>query len=208
LYRHVISLGGVCEVAHNIRRVFGIDTTHFFDWHITPFSALQPAITAQLKRVGDEMLLRKDRSSVVDGVYRIQLYHAFSRGDDALVMAKTVGREQDQVREKIRFLRKRWARTLAGGDPILFVLRHGLEGHPPVTQAQLEDLSALLAVKAVGGCHLLCLRGERATGDFVDRPGLSHDLVVDTEVWQGDPASWDRALGRFDYQPPPDPPKS
>lgn len=79
----IVSFGTNCEVTHNLRRVYGLDEAHPFDWWITPLPALKPLIENGFAfDITDDNLERTDDGmSVINRRWKILHHHDFPRKD-------------------------------------------------------------------------------------------------------------------------------
>jgi hypothetical protein len=87
-YEAIISLGGACAPAFNIRRIFGNDRAFPFDWWISSRQGIEKIIRDDFAgpyRV-ENMRLSPDRQSVRDISLNIHYVHDFPRGPDKHVL--------------------------------------------------------------------------------------------------------------------------
>jgi hypothetical protein len=89
--RHVISLGGNCRIAHNLRRVLDLKTAYPFDWWVSPLAgAIQFLNAPDLEKLYDPEALEAVRHNggiftVRNTIYGIGLHHEFPRDAKGLV---------------------------------------------------------------------------------------------------------------------------
>lgn len=122
-FDHIVSLGSFCQTAHQIRRHFGCETAHMFDWWVTPTIGL-----VELMESGFSNLFLEHNMTIVKEVegeavmcahYGLMHYHDF---DDAKLLGKInpflVRAACQQNISKFSYLLKRLL-TLSGD--VLFV---------------------------------------------------------------------------------------
>lgn len=80
-FDHIISLGGHCQTAYQIRRYFNIDTAYPFDWWVTPTVALVDLFEsgfANLFREENMKIVQEETGpAVMCSHYGIMHYHDF-----------------------------------------------------------------------------------------------------------------------------------
>jgi hypothetical protein len=79
----ILGLGTNCELTHNLRRVYGLETAFPFDWWITPLTSLKPLVENGFDfDITDGNLERtEDRMSVINRRWKILHHHDFPRKD-------------------------------------------------------------------------------------------------------------------------------
>ena len=212
-FDHIISLGGRCQVSHQLRRIYpGADRAYPFDWLITPDGSLLRLLDddfADFLRLGD---LAEAASSRPEFSYRHMresrygtiLTHDFKR--DVEVTAAWPG-----VRDKYAFLIDRWRRLLSSDRRILFVRQS--YGQTDAIRDDLEDLAdAALGARiaaAIGACYprlsfrVLCLphRPLPANPTLPAGVALVHVGQRDPWVWTGHDMAWDALMAAYKVQP-------
>src|SRR3954452_21439574 len=112
-FRSIISLGGRCQVAHQLHRIFPRSDIAFpFDWLITSNSGLLSLLARRFEHlISGELLVEADTNRpdfhhkhVLNQKYNALISHAFL--NSMPISAAIV-----QVHEKYEFLIQRWQRT-------------------------------------------------------------------------------------------------
>ncbi len=201
-FQTIISLGEDCEVAHQLRRHFGVERAGIFDWLMLP-----PRGLIRLLREGPDELLQFADLEPIDGrqamasrAYGIVFHHEFKRGPDRLVDVDRVASQLERVGAKYRALWKRLDTDCQGGGPILFVCSR--RRIPDVAGTGLDDGEALKALRAAAmarwpgaDLHFLflgytpCIAADNVTFDRVEDRG-------DITGWSGSDRGWDEVLAR------------
>jgi hypothetical protein len=91
---HVVSLGGQCETAYNLRRYFDFSTAYPFDWWVSPLSTVIRLLRDfDIDALYDTRRLEgtADFGTVIHRDYDLQLHHEFPR-DNANRFGNGVGR--------------------------------------------------------------------------------------------------------------------
>lgn len=188
MYGHVVSVGGDCQPAHQIRRITGRHEAHVFDWLL-----LDAAGAARLIACDFEGWLAPETLSlhsqpfghVHDAAYGVRFLHDFPL--DAGFMAHA-----GAVRGKYMALAERWRMLMASEAAVLFVW-HGPEGREAV--AALAN--ALRDARAGRPFRLLALRSDIAEADW-QLPDVTNRFLAQpaSASWTGDDAAWDGMFGR------------
>jgi putative papain-like cysteine peptidase DUF1796 len=79
---HVVSLGGSCQAAYNLRRYYDFSTAYPFDWWITPLSGVIKLLRSfDIEKLYDPTRLKVGDKfeTVLHMDYALQLYHEFPR---------------------------------------------------------------------------------------------------------------------------------
>lgn len=194
-FQHYVSLGGYCEVAHQIRRRWGTKKAHFFDWLVTPFPGLMKILESDFDGVFLRENLRLDprTHSVVDAANGLAFHHEFTRNELGHVTDDIIDRKYKVSRAKMQFLIDRWRGVTRGSDPTLYVLVSN--EHPD----DILRLQALMRGKYPGhDFTLLWARRPGAPGLETEVDGLIQAIVPGAPAgpteWQGDNAAWDKAF--------------
>ncbi len=128
----VISLGYRCEVAHQIRAMFGVEAAMPFDWLITPLASIPLMLEEGFQHMADprwlepfdQVRLGRRFVTVVNTRYQVLLPHEFPQTAERSIVADW--RDHiPAVASKWAHLSDRWRQTLAVGGPIVFVRRGG-----------------------------------------------------------------------------------
>lgn len=135
----MVSLGGRCEVAYQLRRIGATDRAYPFDWWITPLAAVPRFLESGCVAAFAAEQLHK----VPDYGGRAGLYshyagtvhlHEFDHGEDGLALPTPD--IATRLQEKYAALHRRLLEDVATGRT-LFVRQH-LEGSDPTSAAELE----------------------------------------------------------------------
>lgn len=156
----IISLGGLCEVAFQARRLSGSDRAYVFDWWITPLAS----VFVTLEKGAASAFAPERLVKVPDYGGQAALYSRLTRTVHLHEFPKSVGflaldveTIATTLQEKYAALHARLLADCASGTT-LFV-RQRLKGHDPEGEdlsRAVERLSALLGTIAAD-CHLLLL---------------------------------------------------
>ena len=88
-FDHIISLGSFCQTAYQIRRYFGYEKAHAFDWWVTPTCGLVELIESQFIDLFDEKnmtIVEEDAgAAVMCSRYGLMHYHDF---DDSKIAGR------------------------------------------------------------------------------------------------------------------------
>jgi hypothetical protein len=180
----IISLGGNCAVAHNLRRVFDFGEAFPFDWWITPFEGLlQFLIRPDVDWLYDpaKLELTPDNFSVRHRELGILLYHEFRREPvkPHLVKPNFLDAIAGPKARTTRLIEKLLALDLAE-ESLVFVRQR--ERSEPIGNL----MPVLGALYRNAEWHLLTV------------PPVASDRAV--HGWKGDPALWDRVLTNLPIQ--------
>jgi hypothetical protein len=148
--QRVVSLGGNCMVALEVRKFFGIEAANLFDWWITPGDALVLLIEKDFEGLflRENLKIVGEGQSVANTRYGILHHHDFFRNDDT--------RRVEEIREpeivgnvnKLAYLKKRWDDLACNPDPVLFV-RWGWEINEPLLAGIPAEPSGADAVRLI-----------------------------------------------------------
>lgn len=196
-FDHIISLGGACETAYNLRRHFGFATSYPFDWWISSTAGV-----AKLLRDGDvDALYRLEDlerpghgGSVRNTRYDIHLHHEFPR--DWKTPGQPVREDWatriDEPRQRSAYLIERLFGLATTAKTLLFVRRFGPQDRPEAVAALLDALEARFPHSRIGvvavdqGARLPAIREVMHRISVPRPPGVG---------WRGDASAWDAALG-------------
>jgi len=206
-YDHIVTLGGWCQCAYQVRRRFGLETAQIFDWWVTPTDSLVRLFAEDFAGLfqPENMLVVGNAESVMCAKYGVLHHHDFKRDplDDKIVV-EAVSAQCDENKKKYAFLLSR-LRELRGR--VLFI-RHGTgyvqyRHQEETTTAAVNDLVRLLDEKlpALDGFDLLHLnvdldaaaRDPRVIMDAVDNHG--------DDSWNGSDAGWNAMFERQGLRP-------
>lgn len=187
MFGHVVSVGGDCQPAYQIRRITGRHEAHVFDWLLVRAEGV-----AQLIDSGFEGWLQTPALSleaqpyahVRDAAYNVHFLHDFP-------LAPGFEAEAGRVRAKYEVLVHRWRMLLASEAAVLFVWKgdEGREAVAPIAEA-------LRRARGRRPFRLLALRSDLEEPDWqmpdVTNRFLRQPVPYD---WTGDDAAWDALFG-------------
>ncbi|MDB5829828.1 MAG: putative papain-like cysteine peptidase [Variovorax sp.] len=189
MFGHVVSVGGDCQPAHQIRRVTGHEEAHFFDWLQLRAEGVARLVEEDFDGfLGDARelaLVREPYAYVCESRYGARLLHDLPLTDDFLAHAEV-------ARQKYAFLAQRWRDLMDSGSAVLFVWC-GDEGRDAIFR-----LAAALRRRREGRpFHLLALRSDLQEPGWL-LPDVSNRFLRQPEpyAWTGDDAAWDAHFGR------------
>lgn len=137
----MISLGGRCEVAFQLRRIGTTDRAYPFDWWIMPLEALPRILAGGISSVFDASQLHKvpdygGRAGIYSNHAGTIHLHEFAHDEDGLALS--IAEISERLGNKYEALYGRMVDDAAQGRT-LFV-RQYLDGHDPRTAGELEPL--------------------------------------------------------------------
>lgn len=192
LRHRFVSLGGDCQVSHQIRRATATDASLFFDWLITPIRSIKPLIE---RGFGDVFAPERIRWGSVpssnltaeDTLGNIHSWHHFHSQD------------ADRVTETVDNLRRhgaRFADILNDGAPVVFVRRwHYVDGDDKLEVA-LELCQFLTAIKP-NSAFLYLREYDESEPDRVGNFVSCYSPKI-AETWVGDDAIYDNNMSIAD----------
>ncbi len=212
-FRTIISLGEDCEVAHQLRRRFGVERAGLFDWWISSLHGL-----IRVLREGPGELLAfhdlepiDERQAMASRSHGIVFHHDFRRGPDGLVDVEAAPSQIAEVQAKSWALWKRLNRDCEAGGPVLFVRARRRDqfdlGPDPEDRNEGQALADLRRAAMerwpASDLHFLFLgycpsfAAQNVTFDEVADAG-------DISGWSGSDRGWDQMLERrhVELQPP------
>jgi hypothetical protein len=211
-FDYILSLGGRCQVAHQLRRVFPVATQAFpFDWLITSDASLIRLLEADFADFlapGDLVENATNRPEfshrhVRETRYGTLLTHDI-RQDVALATA------WPELQAKYAFLIARWRSVLASGARVLFLRQsYGPTDAVKDDATDLADAALGARIAAAITAHyprlefeLLCLphRAPPETA-VVSSVTLTPMPQRAPWVWTGDDAAWDALLAGYRLRP-------
>ena len=128
----VISLGYRCEVAYQIRAMFGVEAAMPFDWLYTPLASIPLMLDEGFQHMADprwlepfeEIRLGRRFVTIINRRYQVVLPHDFPETAEHSVVSEW----RDHIPKaasKWAHLAERWRETMAAGGPIVFIRRGG-----------------------------------------------------------------------------------
>lgn len=118
-YDQVVSLGGWCQVAYQIKRALPGRPTGPFDWLVTPYQALLATLDDKGARIGSHVRLTDDGTEPLCEAYGLLYPHEFPR--DASNNAVITDEAAVACREKMERRFRRLDESLRAGVPTLFI---------------------------------------------------------------------------------------
>lgn len=208
-FDHIISLGGHCQTAYQIRRYFGIDKAYPFDWWVTPTIALVELIEGGFVDIFREENMRIVRESsgpaVMCSRYGLMHYHDFDEAKINGVYSPYLVRTKcAQNNSKFSYL---LTRLLNLSGKVLFVrFSHGwVEYYDKTTMFNEELLGRFMrgmrAMLPNAEVNFLLLNdyNNQAGLDGNPFPNVYTSVVnnYDEKAWYGSNEGWDEL---FTYQ--------
>jgi hypothetical protein len=139
-FTRIVSLGGHCEPAAQLRRVGMYQFHSPFDWLVTPMTALCDIISDRGERLATEFVTSNDGKSVACRSYGVLYHHEFARDEDGRVMFSVPA--MHACRSKLQHKMESFTRMCCGDERVLFI-RQSITTHLPWDRAR--DFSELRA---------------------------------------------------------------
>lgn len=118
----VISIGGSCEVAQQIRTFRSIDTAGLFDWWITPFDGLIEVVENNFEGLVDEQDISVlGNRSVVSKQFGIVYHHDFRRDAQGNIVKEDISDRLVTLQQKYNALRNRFIASFSDNKNVLLV---------------------------------------------------------------------------------------
>ena len=193
----LISLGGACQTAYQLRRYTGDNLASYFDWLGSPHRGL--VFTLRMNFLGcferQQLQITPDGLSVVNQETGLTYRHYFPRVvESSLIDRKYLDRDFERVRAKMDRRAERWLMRIRS-ERLLFV-RHGLV----TAEEALELFSALRTQAGSNPVELLVITPPDGNAESLD-PGIHYipgiPLTGDRMDWQGDDELWNQVLQLF-----------
>lgn len=181
-FDEIVSLGRACQPAYQIRRIFGAERAHVFDWVITPDQGLRASIDAGLDQFFErDRLVVGASQCVVDRITDVRFLHEFpSKSVSDAEFTENVGR--------YALLIDRWRELMASNQRVLFVRQHAWEEDARVSALMLRE--TLDRAGPSLDYEILYLTEE-------DEPAWNEARIVNHRLhqpepydWRGDNAAW------------------
>lgn len=181
-FDEIVSLGRACQPAHQIRRIFGVERAHVFDWIITPDDGLRTSIETGLENFfARDRLVVGPENCVVDAVSDVRFLHEFPDGRlDEQTYAEHVARFSTLV--------ARWRDLMNSNHRVLFVRQHAWS---PDAHASALKLRETLDVAAPSLEYTVLYLIEQDVPAW-NEPRLVNMRLRQTEPydWRGDDRAW------------------
>lgn len=190
MFDEYVSLGYNCEVAFQLKRLFGSDRAGFFNWRITD----QPQLVALLQR-RFEGILQPDKLGVGEApgmirdlAYHYQIHSPFASPD--FLADPDFSEKLDREREKMDHLAERFLHP-SGRRCYFFKPRFG------ITQAEADEVMMYLdRISPDYALVVLRAAGQRLSGTKLFDRRLSFVTAPD-QTDHGDDAGYDRIFAEF-----------
>jgi hypothetical protein len=119
----VVSLGGNCMVAQEMRNYFKVETANLFDWWITPGDALIRLIEQDFEALfaPENLRLVGDSQSVANLRYGNLHHHDFPRDDQRDRVISMTEEDFKRNQSKFAYLKRRWDDLGENEGPVLFI---------------------------------------------------------------------------------------
>ena len=197
---HVVSLGGQCETAYNLRR-YDFSAAYPFDWWVTPLSAVITLLrNFDIDRLYDPSRLEVTTTfgTVFHRDYDLQLHHEFPRdsencfGNGAGRVCPTFRDHLATPKQRTLYLRERLFSLNRVDHRILFARQQvpGKGGSEGSLQKQL-----LKALHAGFPSAIMSLVLVNTHGAQPQEGVQLFDIPQGAPTWHGYPTAWDEALG-------------
>jgi hypothetical protein len=203
---HIVSLGGQCETAYNLRVYYDFSTAYPFDWWITPLSAVITLLhDFDVDRLYDPARLEITPTfgTVFHRDCNLQLHHEFPRdpenrfGNGAGRVCPTFRDHIDKPKRRTVYLRDRLFALNQAGHRVLFVRQQvpGKGGTEGGVQRDLTEALDTVFPNAVASLALVNTRGAR----FQDGVQLLY-IPEGAPTWHGYRTAWDEALASLEIR--------
>jgi hypothetical protein len=185
----IVSLGRACQPAHQIRRVFGIQTAQVFDWIITPDATLRTLLETRLDGffLRDRLIMGPE-ACVIDAVTDVRFLHEFPAGSD-------LDAKYAEHSPRFDMLTARWRGLMASRRRVLFIRQHAWDRDPRETATMLRR--TLDAVAPLLDYRLLYLTEHYEAPWDEERIFNRRLRQPDVPDWRGDDQAWTALLQEF-----------
>ncbi|WP_426010543.1 DUF1796 family putative cysteine peptidase [Caulobacter sp. DWR2-3-1b2] len=207
-----LSVGGYCQVAHQIQRYTGCKTSSPFDWLVSPIDGTIKIIEDDGEGLARDVKTRSNGKSAICARYGVSYHHEFIRDKDGLVVFSV----EALLSTRAKLLHKlRNFRAQARMGPVTFIrfgtFAHSADANPyladePMPFSKLNALAVALEAMSrdfrlavVNHDSIWPLHADVALDERID---LHRIEVSESGTWEGDDAQWDAILGQ--YAPRPD----
>ena len=200
LYDNYISLGNNCEAGFQIRRVLGYDRSSFFNWNITPVSALLSLLESDFLGILEANNLRhREHDLFEDRSHNYALHAEFSFPNingDGLFLTKLTS-----LREKSEYLVSKFRQLSHYGQTAFFYRTDEVQN---LHQNMLNVADALTRYVPSDQFDLIVavsaniLEGSYNQGNVYFRPLMR--LAPAWEAHDGHVSSWDKIFAEFPHR--------
>jgi hypothetical protein len=199
---HVISLGGDCAVAHNIRRALRTDIAYCFDWWLTPAQGAAKLLeNPSIDLIYDPALIEpyvneNGVSSVRNSALDIQFFHEFRRKrDHQAVLLTHAADDLAKARARTARLLDRLLAADAPGHRIAFIRTPRATDRRDGVATCLAALAAALEKRFARAAYTVVLGRYRAPQEALPHGFARVPFEVTAQAdWRGHAPDWDRFL--------------
>lgn len=199
MFDRYASLGNNCEVAFQIRRVLGKDSSGFFSWNVTPLKSLVALLENDFSGILQDGNLRHepDKALLYDASYQFHVHSSFSRSD---ITEEAGHREKlEALRSKFHHFVLKFREAGADGSSTAYFLK--TEDYGDV-RPQIDLVADLLGKMHDGTPFKLIVarpldrKDDNADGDHVAYRYLKR-IAPWADATDGHVQSWDRIFREF-----------
>ncbi len=210
-FRHLVSLGGNCDPALQLRRTGRHQTHGLFDWLVTPLDAIAQILADDGARLATRFFAANSGTSAGCAEYGVLYHHEFPRGEHDVILFDAEGIAR--CRSKLRHKLARLIAVCSGADPVLFIRvwpetdlgwdRLG-RGKAPARSADLNALADAIAGRFphLDFAVLVVTLDSDSHNDFSDPldPRVAVQVLPQlADRWSAGDADWDGLLERIVY---------
>lgn len=208
-YDSVISVGGNCEVAHNLREFTGSTSAHVFDWWVAPFPGVIDLLDSNFTGLfeSSNMEIMGDRKAVRCKRYGIIHHHDFKRDENKRVIVEEVEEQLPKLTAKYAALLSRLLGACSDGRRVLLIrswreIIHEPKGYPKqlIPGVPIYDFSGFVdAFRRRFPDANISVLFVNYGGQRVDIDEVYFDNIKDygdTPGWQGSALGWRELLNR------------
>jgi hypothetical protein len=207
VYLEYIPLGINCEVAFQIRRILGFDSSSFFSWNVTKMESVISLLEHRFAGIlnWDDITPVSGNDLLSDPSHDFKFHSPFLRGrvkDDS---------EFDQKREifekKVAYLTEKFFIVRAPNDYSAYFYKYDGNDSPVyVHKRALRIRDLLCEIHRNGNFVLVILQHESRTEAPWAEPNLSNRYLKRVSPWSdatdGHVQSWDRVFRDFPHRAP------
>ncbi|HEX3954962.1 MAG TPA: DUF1796 family putative cysteine peptidase [Stellaceae bacterium] len=125
-FGRVISLGGVCQVSHQIERKYGAHPTSPFDWLVTPLGSIERILADDGTRFGQDVFV--EETLAICKAYGVGYHHEFPRDSEQKPIVSSENR--NVCGGKLSYKYSKFVQTLSDNMPTLFIRMLGHHNNP------------------------------------------------------------------------------
>ncbi len=201
-YDTYASLGNNCEVAFQIRRVLGRDSSSFFSWNVTQFRALISLLQNRFAGILElpNLTNEPERGLIHDASYDFRLHTPFRLAD--LGQEENLELRLDDLRSKFRYLVEKFLADATDGTRVVYFYK--TEEKEGVRDNARRVYSLLDALAPGREFALVIIMPMSWREDPWDEPGIFNRYLRRVAPWDdatdGHVASWDRIFREFPHK--------